>query len=125
MLRHILRGLCNNSSGRTLVAGAIGVLTGVEHLLSGRPQDARTAPPVKQKAQARTHYIQIRRTRSELGYTYWVLHGFGRYQGFALFDTWQEAIDESLSRIRSAGVLEEQLVPVSSERYRALAVPIS
>ena len=57
--------------------------------------------------------FSIRRTRSELGYTYWVLQGHGKYNGFTLFDTWQEAIDEAQRRISRSSYLVESLVAVS------------
>ncbi len=68
------------------------MLAGVEHLLAVKP-----AQPLPRAA--RVDYFQIRRTRSEVGYTFWVLRGFGKYRGFTLFDTWQEAIDDAGRRI--------------------------
>ena len=100
MLRRIFRGLCKNSSGLTLVAGAIGVLTGVERLMSNHPIREQPKKPIA----SRTNYFEIKRTRSELGYTYWVLHGFGCYRCFALFDTWQEAMDEAGLRLKTSDV---------------------
>jgi hypothetical protein len=45
--------------------------------------------------------FRIRRTRSEVGYTYWILQGFGKHKCFMLCDTWQEAIDEANLRLRA------------------------
>lgn len=104
----MFRGLCRNSSGRALVAGAIGVLTGVEYLMTAHP----TAP--KPSPTARTDYFKISRTQSDLGYTYWVLQGFGKYRGFTLYDTWREAMDEAARRTKCASMEEqvEELVAV-------------
>lgn len=119
MLRNIFHGICRNSGGRTLLAGAIGVLTGVEHLLSAGAGTAPLYSPNierrKPAARPRVDYFNIRRTRSELGYTYWVLQGFGKYSSFALFDTWQEAVDEALARL-SGRTREEQFEAVGASR---------
>lgn len=94
MLQNVLRGLCRNSGGVMLVAGAIGVLAGLECLMS-----ARTATPKRLVREIRPDRFTIRRTKSELGYCYWVLQGYGKYSGFDLFDSWQEAIDEAQRRV--------------------------
>ncbi len=112
MLRYVLRGLRRNSSGLTLIAGAIGVLTGVERLMSTRVKTiVREVPrpePVLETAVPRTDYFKISRTQSELGYTYWVLQGFGRFRSFALFDTWQEAVEEAARRTECREVRQEE-----------------
>jgi len=112
MLRNIFRGICTHSGGMALVVGTIGVLAGVEHLLSSRPKgqklQRRAARPLAgaatrvapiRVAATRVDYFQIRRTKSELGYTYWVLQGFGAFQSFTLHDTWREAVDDAMARI--------------------------
>ena len=129
MLRQLLRGLCTKSAGRSLVAGTIGVLVGVEYLMSSRARTSefrmrqmepveRRAEPVQPPASApavaqRTNCLRIYRTKSELGYTYWVLQGFGCHQCFLLFDSWHEAMAEADRRRRVASapapVFEEQL----------------
>jgi hypothetical protein len=115
MLQNLVRGLCRKSGGVILVAGAIGVLTGVEHFMSGRA--VAPQPRIKKRFQAKRPGIpkpfdrfSIRRTQSELGYTYWVLQGFGKYRGFTLFDTWQEAIDEIQRRTGTASQVQELAV---------------
>jgi hypothetical protein len=50
---------------------------------------------------ARPLAFSIRRTRSEVGYTYWILQGFGKHKCYLLCDTWQEAIDEANVRLRA------------------------
>ncbi len=52
------------------------------------------------KRRSRVCYFRIRRTKSELGYTFWILQGFDKHKCFVLFDTWQEAIDEANLRLR-------------------------
>lgn len=115
MLRHLVRGLCAKSSGRTLVACAIGVLAGVECLLAKELAPLRAPSrrvPVR-RAVPRTDYFQIRRSRFDLGYTYWVLQGFGCYRGFALFDTWREAMEEAEARILRRRMREEEAADLS------------
>jgi hypothetical protein len=122
MFRNIFNGLCCNRPGRAFLAGAIGVLAGVEHLMSTRTGAASTTGEprvVKTKQGAglsrpRTDYFQIRRTKSELGYTFWVLQGFGRCSCFLLFDTWQEAIDEANLRLKPVPAREEQFAAAAA-----------
>lgn len=119
MLWRIFRGLCMNPAGRTLVAGTIGVLAGVECLLSSRSQarlrERAHQPPVKAPAvSTRADYLKIYRTKSELGYVYWVLQGFGRYKCFVLLDSWREAIAEAEQRARGESVSDDQLVTAGS-----------
>jgi len=52
------------------------------------------------KRRSRVCYFRIRRTKSELGYTFWILEGLDKHKCFVLFDTWQEAIDEANLRLR-------------------------
>ena len=52
------------------------------------------------KRRSRVCYFRIRRTRSELGYTFWILEGLDKHKCFVLFDTWREAIDEANLRLR-------------------------
>lgn len=123
MLQNVLRGLCRNPGGIILVAGTIGVLTGVKHLMS---------PPAAVRTRVRPHSerqrvgmpkpgmpkpidrFTISRTQSELGYTYWVLQGHGQYTGFALFDTWQEAMDEMQRRTKNTASVQELTVSAAA-----------
>jgi hypothetical protein len=122
MLRRVFRGLCKSSNGLTLVAGAIGVLTGFERLMGGC---ARPRPdlPVRPLA-PRTGYFDIKRTRSELGYTYWVLHGFGQYRCFVLFDTWREAMDEAVVRVRAAAPGHTDVVAAAPDKCPILTASV-
>jgi hypothetical protein len=118
MFRKVVSGLCRNRRGVILVAGAIGVLTGVEHLLSTRTPKV-TAPIAKPPSQKplpaepvsvqQTPRIKISQTRSELGYVYWVVRETGGEPSYALFDSWQEAMEEAARRMHaSKNVAPEQ-----------------
>ncbi len=103
MLRNIFGALCRKQGGVKLVAGAVGVLTGIELLLSARSTSAQRNIAWRNPVEAvRKDYFQIRRTKSELGYTFWVLQGFGKHTSFSLFDTWQEAMEEATLRLKAA-----------------------
>lgn len=118
MLQNILRGLCRNSGGLILVAGAIGVLSGVKHFLAppfAVPSQASAGPERKRPGMPKPlDRFTIRRTQSELGYTYWVLQGYGHYAGFTLFDTWQEAMDEVRRRTGTAISVQELTVAAAT-----------
>ncbi len=117
MLQNFVRSLCRNPGGVILVAGAIGVLAGVEHFMSARavaPAGASRRRPVRRLPRSSgVDRFSIRRTKSELGYCYWVLQGYGKYTGFDLFDTWQEAMDEVQHRTGSLSPAEEPAQAVS------------
>jgi hypothetical protein len=91
------------------MAGAVGVLAGLQHLLSPKARIRSGSDTVRPRSASRQSalelpetkrdYFSIRRTKSELGYVYWVLHGYGEFQCFVLFDTWREAMDEALRRV--------------------------
>src|SRR3954470_15229219 len=94
------------SLGIHLIAGAVGFLAGLQQLLSARdrrtcgggPSPLPSAVPAsatESGQEKRRDYFSIRRTKSELGYVYWVLQGHGEFQCFVLFDTWREAMDEA------------------------------
>jgi len=92
-----------------LIAGAVGVLAGFQHLLCRRDRTKAPAESVQPTPEAssdaaevkgnRRDYFSIRRTKSELGYVYWVLQGHGEFQCFVLFDTWNEAAAEASRRV--------------------------
>jgi hypothetical protein len=97
------------SFGIHLLAGAVGVLAGLQHLLSARDRTKAVSNPARRAAEAssdakedkatRRDYFSIRRTKSELGYVYWVLQGHGAFQCFVLFDRWKEAAAEASRRV--------------------------
>ena len=93
------------SAGIVLIAGLVVVLASFskrwfkpprrQYGKKERAQEPRSTVP----RQARTDFFQIRQTRSELGFVYWVLQGNGRFLSFTLFDTWQEAMDSANQRL--------------------------
>jgi hypothetical protein len=121
-LKSLIDSLARNRSGVVLLTGVAAVLTGVERLMSTRRPAGHVAPkpvnriPVKAPVvELRIHYFKVRQTRSELGYVYWVLQGFGCYKSFALFDTWQEAMAEAQRRLAATAV-EDNRQPVYADR---------
>lgn len=65
--------------------------------------------------------FSIKRTKSELGYTFWILEGFGRHKCFILCDTWQEAIEEANRRLGAATAaqkVEKRRSYADNERWR-------
>ncbi|MBV8897174.1 MAG: hypothetical protein JO051_11730 [Acidobacteriaceae bacterium] len=103
-----------------MLAGAIGVLTGVEYLLSKKAAVAvpmvaapvielSTPEPRPAVSKAR---LKVSQTRSELGYVYWVVREFGANPSYALFDTWREAMDEVTRRLSAAAVVVSNEEPV-------------
>jgi hypothetical protein len=91
------RSVCRKKSGIVLLSGVAAVLVGVERLIAPR------SAPLLAVRKPRTDYFSIRQTRSELGYTFWVLQGHGHFTSFTLFDKWREAIDEANLRIGRNG----------------------
>ncbi len=119
MFSKVVRSLCRDRHGLNLIAGVIGVLTGVDYLLSeSGPKPVRVAgASVRQKAASAPAQprLKISQTRSELGYVYWVLRQHGRYPTYVLFDTWQEAIDEAVRRmnVRTASPPQSEAALIS------------
>ena len=108
MLQFVPGGVWRNAGGILLVAGVVGVLAGVEHLLwmrrRQRLRPAAASPArVSKPAPAR---FRITQTKSEIGYAYWVLRGL-HDQSYALFDTWPEAMAAAQSRLVAASEREQ------------------
>ena len=92
------------SAGIVLIAGLVVVLASFSKLWFKRPRRSygkqeRNEEPGSAYQQSRTDFFQIRQTRSDLGFVYWVLQGRGRFASFTLFDTWQEAMDSANQRL--------------------------
>jgi len=104
-----------------LAALAVGVLAAAEVLLqssSRRPRRIRqpepetttaavpdaTAPvaslatPLVPKTDAARNF-SIKRTKSEVGYVYWILEGYGKYKCFILCDSWDEAVEQAKAKL--------------------------
>jgi hypothetical protein len=120
MFGRVVSNLCRDRYGLTVVASAIGVLTGIESILTSRNRAAKalrnpvTPEPIAQ-ASAREPLRQrfkITQTRSELGYVYWVVRDSSANPSYALFDSWREAMDEVANRLNVAAAqqLESSLV---------------
>ena len=66
------------------------------------PSKAASNTPVFRSGLSRTdRQFSIKRTKSEVGYVYWILEGFGKHKCFVLCDTWEEAMEQAKSRIDS------------------------
>ena len=107
------------------VAAAVGVLTGMERLLKTPEQPRRRLPardetspmfegpiktsevpfesvveavsPAAKKVADRN--FSIKRTKSEVGYVYWILEGYGKYKCFVLCDSWDEAVAQAKAKM--------------------------
>jgi hypothetical protein len=113
MFGKVVSGLCRKRGGLVLVAGAIGLLAGVEYLLAVR--SPKPVSPARARSRNQTPHLKVSQTRSELGYVYWVVREAGGTPKYALFDTWQEAIDEVNRRIKSAASI--RLLPASQAAF--------
>jgi hypothetical protein len=101
---------------------AVGVLAGVEVLLQNssrrprrleqpEPEPAPSQPtaeipsPLLPKQDAGRNF-SIKRTKSEVGYVYWILEGYGKYKCFILCDTWDEAVAQAKARLAELDAVE-------------------
>ncbi len=105
MFKGIVGGLLMATGALVLAAGVVGLIVVVERLLDNRerdrdkeprPSSPETAPLARPKAQP---HFSIKRTKSEVGYIYWILEGHGKYKCFVLCDSWEEAIEQAKSRM--------------------------
>jgi hypothetical protein len=62
---------------------------------------ASTAPVFRSALGRADRQFSIKRTRSEVGYIYWILQGFGNHKCFVLCDTWEEAMEQAKTRLDS------------------------
>ncbi len=73
------------------------------------PEPVRTEPakaisprPLFRSTVSRSdRQFSIKRTKSEVGYVYWILEGFGKHKCFVLCDTWEEAMEQAKTRLES------------------------
>ncbi len=66
------------------------------------PSKAAHHSPIFPSAPSRTdRQFSIKRTKSEVGYVYWILEGHGKYKCFVLCDTWEEAMEQAKTRLDS------------------------
>ena len=107
-------------TGLFVVSGAIvltvGFLAAVELLLSNPKRSRRTrriefadtpaaptaiqpAPTPSPEEKPAERKFSIKRTKSEVGYVYWILEGYGRYKCFILCDSWDEAVAQAKAKL--------------------------
>ena len=97
-LKNFVRVLAKRRGGARVLGGIAAVLVGVERLMTPshkRATERRQAVAghgATVKPVVRSNFFSIRQTKSEFGYTYWVVQGHGVYASFELFDTWPEAM---------------------------------
>jgi hypothetical protein len=73
-----------------------------EPLRAATTRATAATPPVRSSAAERSdRQFSIKRTRSEVGYVYWILEGFGKHKCFVLCDTWEEAMEQAKNRLDS------------------------
>lgn len=104
-----------------LAASAAGLLVGVKLLLTPKRISFTRALPAatpvnKPESLKADRHFSIKRTRSEVGYVYWILEGYGQYKCFVLCDSWDEAVAQAKARL--AG---EELVPAPEGMLTAAA----
>lgn len=112
-LKNLVSALARRRGGIWLLDGIASVLGGVERLMTVSAKPAVQRQPSFSEAAdpqipaVRTNFFSIKRTKSELGFTFWVLQGHGVYASFELFDTWSDAISAAEARLpaRAAGSL--------------------
>ena len=69
-----------------------------------RVETQKTAPPaalVRSAMNRGDRQFSIKRTKSEVGYVYWILEGYGKHKCFVLCDTWEEAMEQAKARLDS------------------------
>jgi methylthioribose-1-phosphate isomerase len=101
MFGKVVAGFCRRSSGLVVFVGAIGILAGLGYVLAARTPKADRSRSRNDPKLSR-HRMKVTQTRSELGYVYWVVRETGENAKYALFDTWQEAMDEANRRMKAA-----------------------
>ncbi len=101
-LGQVLRGLA-------IASGALLIWTGAAMAVAAKRRGLRTKKVCQahrsqaQQAVGRANYFEITKSRGTVQQAKWVLQGFGRYQCFLLFDSWQEAMDQASFRLESLG----------------------
>lgn len=62
---------------------------------------ATSASSVRSALNRGDRQFSIKRTKSEVGYVYWILEGYGKHKCFVLCDTWEEAMEQAKTRLDS------------------------
>jgi hypothetical protein len=127
VFKRLIHSFSRHRSGIVLLSGAAALLSGVERALaprtaSDRPRSQTPLPnaqPVQTPAaDPSADGFKIYRSKTDLGYAYWVLQGRGCFQSFSLFDTWEQAMQEAERRL---AVARRVAAPVKPERHLVLA----
>jgi hypothetical protein len=114
VIRRLAQVLLGASSAIIVVAGVAVAMAGFDKKKDQRTKSQRRWESRRNLERAtrrgaqgkeRTDYFEIRRTQSELGYTYWILKGHGIFQCFELFDSWEEATAQLKLRTEQASSL--------------------
>jgi hypothetical protein len=116
LLKHIVRGLILASGTMVLVAGALALAPGRQKRRSAGVRatpDCKNRPPEQRAPSTGREYFRITRARSKSGTPQWVLEGFGRYQCFLFFDTWQQAMEQATFRLESLGTETTELIRIA------------
>ncbi len=65
------------------------------------PKALPTTPVFRSPLHRSDRQFSIKRTKSEVGYVYWILEGFGKHKCFVLCDSWEEAMEQAKTRLDS------------------------
>lgn len=102
----LLKIISGKNSAIAIAVGVAALVTAVIRLLPPRTERQKEATPVPRSESnpavarsARVDYFTVRRSTSDIGYSYWVVQGHGCFSSFALFDTWREAIEAVNERL--------------------------
>ena len=122
-MKSLLHGLFITSGAVVL---AVGALVTVERLLAdphrrrvrpaGNPESpAAPQPSIVAPERSKQRNFSIKRTKSEVGFVYWILEGYGAYKCFILCDTWDEAVAQAQLKMAETGAsLRDAKIPVLS-----------
>jgi len=69
-----------------------------ENEMPAKPSEAPVETALAPKKDAARNF-SIKRTKSEVGYVYWILEGYGKYKCFILCDTWDEAVAQAKTKL--------------------------
>jgi hypothetical protein len=97
------------------VALTVGVIAGIERLLKDSSPAPRATPeappqappPAETLVKEAERNFSIKRTKSEVGYVYWILEGYGKYKCFVLCDTWDEAVAQAKAKLAEVDGVEQ------------------
>jgi hypothetical protein len=65
------------------------------------PAALSTMPLIRSEVNRADRQFSIKRAKSDAGYVYWILEGYGQHKCFVLCDTWEEAMEQAKNRLDS------------------------